>query len=74
MVLDNYTVEETISLSIAKFNMTHSLNLVNDLDQYEMFPAKRSGKKKSDMPSLSKQQMITKIGLNRFALCPLWMR
>lgn len=74
LVLDGSTVEETIRLSIAKLNKSHSLGLIEDVEQYELFGARKSGKIKSDLPSLMKEQIITKTGMSRFALCPLDQR
>lgn len=39
-----------------------------------MYGARRSGKQKTDLPALSKNQVINKIGMKRFALCPLWLK
>ncbi len=33
-----------------------------------MYSAKKNGKKKMDLPALSKKQMINKVGINRFML------
>jgi hypothetical protein len=39
-----------------------------------MYGARKSGKKKTDLPALSKEQVINKIGIKRFALDPLWLK
>lgn len=39
-----------------------------------MYGARKNGKKKSDLPALSKYQVINKIGMKRFALCPIWLK
>jgi hypothetical protein len=39
-----------------------------------MYGAKKNGKKKSDLPALSKDVPINKIGFNRFTLSPLYLR
>jgi hypothetical protein len=36
-----------------------------------MFGAKRNGKRKVDLPSVSKNQIVNKIGMKRFAICPV---
>ncbi len=36
-----------------------------------MYGARKNGQKKVDLPALSKNQVINKIGIKRFALCPL---
>lgn len=33
-----------------------------------MYIAKKNGKKKMDLPSLSKKQMINKVGIHRFLI------
>ena len=38
-----------------------------------MYGAKKNGKKNSDLPALSKDQYINKIGFHRFALTPLYL-
>lgn len=68
MILDHFTVEEIIRLSIAKLNKIHHLHISEDLGQYEMYGARKNGKKKSDLPALSKNQLISKTGMKRFAL------
>jgi hypothetical protein len=49
-------------------NKKYNLNLNNDLDKYEMYTAKKNGKKNKDLPALSKKQIINQIGINRFVL------
>jgi len=39
-----------------------------------MYGARKNGKKKADLPALSKDQIINKIGMRRFSLCPLWLK
>lgn len=39
-----------------------------------MYGARKNGKRKVDLPALSKNQVINKIGMRRFALCPLWLK
>ena len=39
-----------------------------------MYGARKNGKKKSDLPALLKDQVINKIGMKRFALCPVWLK
>jgi hypothetical protein len=39
-----------------------------------MYGARKNGKQKTDLPALSKNQVINKIGMKRFALCPLWLK
>lgn len=71
MMLDHSTVEETMRLAIAKLNNVHNLDLSENLEQYELYGARKNGQKKVDLPALSKNQVINKIGMKRFTLCPL---
>jgi hypothetical protein len=48
----NLTVSEAIKEAIEKFNKTHGQNLKDDLTCYELYGAKKNGKRKSDLPSL----------------------
>ena len=73
-MLDHSTVEETMRLAIAKLNNVHKLDLSENLEQYEMYGARKNGQKKVDLPALSKNQVINKIGIKRFALCPLSLK
>lgn len=61
-------------LAIAKLNNTYKLKLSEDLELYEMYGARKSGKKQSDFPALSTNQVINKTGMKRFALYPLWLK
>lgn len=61
-------------LAIAKLKNTYKLKLSEDLELYEMYGARKSGKKKSDLPALSTHQVINKTGMKRFALYPLWLK
>ena len=61
-------------LAIAKLNNVYKLKLSDDLELYELYGARKNGKKKSDLPALSTHQVIDKIGMKRFALYPLWLK
>ena len=61
-------------MAIVKLNIACGLDLIEECEQYELYGAIKSGKKKSDLPSLSKDQIISKIGMNRFALCSIDQR
>lgn len=48
----NLSVSEAIKESIEKLNKYYHINLKNDLTYYELYAAKKNGKRKSDFPSL----------------------
>eukprot|EP00347_Sterkiella_histriomuscorum_P018397 403345659 len=41
----------------------------SDLNFYELFMAKKTGKPNDDFPNIEKSQIVSKINYNRFALC-----
>jgi hypothetical protein len=65
-------VSETIKEAIEKFNKQFHLNLKEDLTCYELYGAKKNGKRKSDFPSLEYEQTIENTKLTRFHLFPLF--
>lgn len=68
----NLTVSEAIKEAIEKINQTHDQNLKDDLTCYELYGAKKNGKRKSDFPSLEYEQNIESTKLTRFHLFPLF--
>ena len=68
----NLTVSEAIKEAIEKFNQTYDQNLKDDLTCYELYGAKKNGKRKSDFPSLEYEQNIESTKLTRFHLFPLF--
>lgn len=68
----NLTVSEAIKEAIEKFNQTYDQNLKDDLTYYELYGAKKNGKRKSDFPSLEYEQNIESTKLTRFHLFPLF--
>lgn len=49
---DGFTINDTIKEAVYKLNEENKLNLLNDLDQYELFAAKKDGSKNSGLPAL----------------------
>ena len=70
----NLTVSEAIREAIEKLNKLYGLNLKDDLISYELYGAKKNGKRKSDFPSLEYEQNIENTKLSRFHLHPLYAR
>lgn len=48
----NLTVSQAIKEAVDEFNKIHRLNLKEDVTAYELYGAKKNGKRKSDFPSL----------------------
>ena len=48
------------------------MDLKNGPSSYELYGAKKSGKKKNDFPSLEYEQLICNTKLSRFHLLPLF--
>lgn len=65
-------MSEAIKESIEKLNKSYGLKLKDDLTCYEMYGAKKNGKRKSDFPSLEYEQNIENTKLTRFHLFPLF--
>lgn len=62
------TIKQAILLAIEKFNSEQQLHLVSDWTQYEVYGAKKCGKKKTGLPSFDKGQLLGQTALKNFFL------
>lgn len=51
-------------------NNEHNKHLINDYQRYNLYAAKKSGKKKSDLPSLDYTQQLEKTKFEAFCIMP----
>lgn len=51
-------MREAIEYGIEALNQEHGLNLINEYQLFNLYAAKKTGKKKSDLPSLEYSQML----------------
>lgn len=70
--IHNKTTYELITEAIDKLNENSNLNLIRDPKAYELYGAKKNGKKKGDLPSIEHQQILCQTNLKRFYLQPLY--
>lgn len=52
------SVRDAIEQGVEAANQQHGLTLVNDYQRYNLYAAKKSGKQKSDLPSLDYTQSL----------------
>jgi len=55
-----------------KFNEEQQFDLPNDESLYEIFGARKSGKKKDGLPAFEKSQSLAQTFLHNFSLVPLF--
>ena len=51
-------------------NTEYGLSLLHDYQLYELYVAKKTGKKKSDLPALEYTQMVEKTKFEHFCIIP----
>ena len=54
--------------AIEKFNRKFKTELSDDLELYELFAAGKRGKKKTDLPAMEGEQLISKTNIKNFYL------
>ena len=64
------TVGSIITATLAEMKKgNHPVDWISERDKCELYAARKSGKKISDLPSLEKQQKLMEIGVYSFFLC-----
>lgn len=72
LIDDTLTLREAIIEALSKFNLEQQLALPEDESLYEVFGARKSGKKKDGLPAFEKSICLAQTCLKNFSLIPLF--
>ena len=62
---------EVISEVTRKINKEKTASFSNRSEEYEIYGAKKSGKRKQDLPSIEHDQILKNTNIKRFYICPI---
>ena len=71
MEVEGLTASTVILIALEKLNAIRGVNLPESTEKYELYAAKKNGKRQSDFPAIEGEQFLTNTGIHRFHLKPL---